>query len=127
MIVGLGIDRIEIARVRKTLNRFGDRFKRRVFTDAEWSYCLSRPNPSQSLAARFAAKEAAMKALRRGWPGGIAYRDIEVVRTPSGAPSLKFSGSAAERAAHCGAQRSVVSLTHDQSIAAATVILEGDA
>lgn len=126
MIVGLGIDRIEIARVKNAYERFGDRFRRRVFTDAEWTYCLSRPNPSQSLAARFAAKEAAMKALRRGWPGGIAYQDIEVVRAPSGAPSLRFSGRAAERAAHCGVQRSQVSLTHDRTIAAATVILEGD-
>lgn len=125
MIVGLGIDRIEIARVARTDERFGARFGRRVYTDAEWAYCRSRPRPAQSLAARFAAKEAAMKALGLGWPGGIAYRDVEIIRAATGAPSLRFTGGAARRAERLGVARAVVSLTHDRTHAAATVILEG--
>jgi len=124
MIVGLGIDRIEIARIAQTDARFGERFHRRVYTKSEWDYCRSRPDPASSLAARFAAKEAGMKALGLGWPGGISYRDIEVKRAPSGAPSLCFHGSAERRARTVGARRAVVSLTNDRTYAAATVILE---
>lgn len=126
MILGLGVDRIEIARVAHTDHRFGERFGRRVYTTAEWAYCRARPNPAQSLAARFAAKEAVMKALGRGWPGGIAYRDIEVVRSPIGAPSLHLRGAAAKRAQATGIRHAAISLTHDNTYASATVILEGN-
>ncbi|HUU45116.1 MAG TPA: holo-ACP synthase [Acidobacteriota bacterium] len=125
MIVGLGIDRIEIDRIARAAARYGPRLARRVYTVAEWEYCQSRPRPAQSLAARFAAKEAAMKALGRGWPGGISYHDIEVTRAPSGAPSLRFSGNAALLADRRGVAHAAVSLTHDRTHAAATVILEG--
>ena len=124
MIVGLGIDRIEIARIAKTDKRFGERFNRRVYTQAEWDYCRSRPDPASSLAARFAAKEAGMKALGLGWPGGVSYRDIEVQHAPTGAPLLCFHGSAKRRAEAIGVERAVVSLTHDRTYAAATVILD---
>lgn len=124
MIVGLGIDSIEIARVDRTWRRFGDRFGRRIYTEREWKYCLSRPNPAQSLAGRFAAKEAVMKALGLGWPGGIAYRDIEVTRELTGKPGIRLSNRAAQRASQLGVTHPTVSMTHDRTYSSATVILE---
>ncbi|MEW5701131.1 MAG: holo-ACP synthase [Candidatus Zixiibacteriota bacterium] len=124
MIVGLGIDQIEIARIKRAWKRHGERLARRVYTPDEWHYCLSRPDPVSSLAARFAAKEAAMKALGRGWPGGISYTDIEVTRESSGRPGLQFRNAAARRAEAIGCHRAVVSLSHDQTFASATVVLE---
>ena len=124
MIVGLGIDQIEIDRVERAWHRYGERFHRRVYTSAEWAYCVSRPHPAQSLAGRFAAKEAAMKALGLGWPGGIAYRDIEITRERTGKPGLRFSNRAAQRAAMLGVTHSVVSMTHDRTHSSATVVFE---
>jgi holo-[acyl-carrier protein] synthase len=124
MIVGLGIDQIEIARVAKTLARYNERFGRRVYTQGEWQYCLSRPNPAQSLAGRFAAKEAVMKALGLGWPGGIAYRDIEITRELTGKPGIRLSNRAAHRATQLGVSHCTVSMTHDRTHSSATVILE---
>ena len=126
MIIGLGIDQIEIARIADAWRRFGERFRRRVYTRAEWEYCLSRHDPAASLAARFAAKEAAMKALGLGWPGGIKYVDIEVTRELTGRPGLQFSGTAQRRARQVGVVRTSLSLTHDRTRAAATVIAERD-
>ena len=126
MIVGLGIDHIEIERVARVWKRHGERFGRRVYTRAEWAYCLSRPHPAQSLAGRFAAKEAAMKALGLGWPGGIAYRDIEITREPTGKPGLRFSNRAARCASTIGMSRAVVSMTHDRTHSSATVIIESE-
>lgn len=124
MIIGLGIDRIEIDRVRQAWTRHGERLRRRVYTDGEWAYCLSRPDPASSMAARFAAKEATMKALGLGWGSGIRYRDIEVKRGRAGAPSLELHNRARDLAAYRHATNMVVSLTHDRSHAMATVILE---
>ncbi len=124
MIVGLGIDQIEIDRVSRTWQRYGERFGRRVYTDREWAYCISRPHPAQSLAGRFAAKEAVMKALGLGWPGGIAYRDIEITREITGKPGLRLSNRAAQRASMLGVTNSTVSMTHDRTHSSATVILE---
>lgn len=124
MIVGLGIDQIEIERVHRTWQRYGERFHRRVYTDAEWSYCISRPQPAQSLAGRFAAKEAAMKALGLGWPAGIAYRDIEITRERTGKPGLRLSNLAARRAEMLGMTHAVVSMTHDRTYSSATVVFE---
>ena len=124
MIVGLGIDSIEIARVERAWRRYGPRFGRRVYTSDEWDYCLSRPHPAQSLAGRFAAKEAAMKALGVGWPGGIAYRDIEVTREPTGKPGLHLTRSAAERAERLGVSQTALSMTHDQTFSSSTVVFE---
>jgi holo-[acyl-carrier protein] synthase len=126
MIVGLGIDQIEIERVGRAWDRFGARFGRRVYTEAEWRYCLSRLHPAQSLAGRFAAKEAAMKALGLGWPAGIGFRDIEVTRESSGRPGLRFNKLAASRAEMLGVNRAALSMTHDQTFSSATVIFEKD-
>ncbi len=124
MIVGLGIDQIEIKRVERVWRRYGDRFGRRVYTPAEWAYCVSRPHPAQSMAGRFAAKEAAMKALGLGWPGGIAYRDIEITRELTGKTGLCLSNRAAQRADMLGVTHAVVSMTHDRSRSSATVLFE---
>jgi holo-[acyl-carrier protein] synthase len=125
VIIGLGIDQVEIDRVARLWKRYGERFARRVYTRAEWDYCLARPDPAPSLAARFAAKEAAMKALGRGWPAGISFIDIEVTREASGRPGLRFVNAAACRAEAIGLDRAVVSLTHDRTFASASVLFEG--
>lgn len=124
MLVGIGIDRIEIQRVRNAWQRHGTRMQRRVYTDAEWDYCLGRPDPASSLAARFSAKEAAMKALGRGWGGGIYFRDIEVSRDRSGAPGILLHRQAENYAQTIGAGRALVSLTHDRTHAMAIVVIE---
>jgi len=125
VIIGLGIDQVGIDRVARLWKRYGERFARRVYTRAERDYCLARPDPAPSLAARFAAKEAAMKALGRGWPAGISFADIEVTREASGRPGLRFVNAAARRAEAIGLDRAVVSLTHDRTFASATVLFEG--
>src|SRR3974390_73226 len=98
MIVGTGIDIAEVPRIRQSIERYGDRFLHRVFTDGEISYCRSKSNFDERYAARFAAKEAAMKALGTGWNYGVRWRDIEVVRMPGGRPTMAFHGTAAELA-----------------------------
>ena len=126
MILGLGTDIIEIARIEASLHRFGDRFLGRVFTEAEVAYCLrKRASSAESFAARFAAKEAAAKALGTGISRGVAWREIEIRRQPGAAPTLHWSGRAADRAAAMGVRRASVSLTHSRSAAMAVVVLEG--
>jgi holo-[acyl-carrier protein] synthase len=124
MIVGSGIDLVEIDRIQNSLDRFGERFLDRVYTKAEQAYCLRKHNAAESLAARFAAKEAAAKALGTGINHGITWREIEVLRTPSGRPSLQFHGRAAEYAKRIGVQNAALSLTHSRSAAMASVVLE---
>ncbi len=124
MIVGTGIDIVEVPRIAASIARFGDRFLHRVFTDAEVQYCQSKPNASERFAARFAAKEAAMKALGTGWRGGIAWREVEVRREPGGRPTVAFNGKAAEFAARLNATRASLSLSHTEQHAVASVILE---
>lgn len=124
MIVGLGIDTIEIPRIAATLERYGGRFRRRVFTDAEQRYCDRRRRFAQHYAARFAAKEAVMKALGIGLRMGIRWREIEVVNLPSGKPTLKLSGRTAEHAARLGDYRIELSLTHAIEVATAMVTVE---
>ena len=121
MIHAIGIDAIEIARVAESLRRFGDRFKERVFTESECRYCGRRSDPFPHFAARFAAKEALMKALGTGWGQGVEWKQIEVCSAPAGSPSLRLSGRAAEL---CGSLRIHLSLTHSRTIAAAVVVLE---
>src|SRR5262249_48635754 len=96
MIVGTGIDITEVPRMAEALARFGERFLRRVFTEEEIRYCESKANRIERFAARFAAKEAAMKALGTGWSRGIRWRDIEVFRQPGARPTIRFHGKAAE-------------------------------
>jgi holo-[acyl-carrier protein] synthase len=124
MIVGTGIDIAEVPRIRDTMARFGARFVERVFTEGEIRYCESKANRVERYAARFAAKEAGMKALGTGWNFGVRWRDIEVARKPGSRPTLVFHGKAAEFAARLGTKNVALSLTHTAEQAMAFVILE---
>lgn len=124
MIVGTGIDIAEVDRIGQAIERFGERFLRRVFTDDEMRYCDSKANRVERYAARFAAKEAAMKALGTGWNHGVRWRDIEVRRQPGRRPTILFHGKAAEFAARLGAAHVALSLSHTAEQAIAQVILE---
>ena len=124
MIVGLGTDVAEVRRIQRSLDQYGSRFTHRVYTDAERSYASRKANPAQRFAARFAAKEAGMKAIGTGWRRGVTWKDFEVINEPSGRPSLRLSGVALEIAKHLGAGRISVSLTHTAEFAFAVVILE---
>lgn len=125
MIVGLGTDVIEIARIRRSLERFGRRFTERIFTAGEITYCESRGvGRAESYAARFAAKEAAAKALGTGIARGVTWLEIEITRLPGRPPQIAFSGRAAERAATLGVVNSSLSLTHARDFALAVVALE---
>ncbi|HUO27234.1 MAG TPA: holo-[acyl-carrier-protein] synthase [Candidatus Aquilonibacter sp.] len=124
MIVGTGIDIAEVPRIRHSIERFGERFLRRVFTAGEIRYCDSKANRVERYAARFAAKEAAMKALGTGWSHGVRWRDCEVARMPGGRPTIVFHGRAAEFAARLGAKNAALSLSHTAEQAIAQVILE---
>jgi holo-[acyl-carrier protein] synthase len=125
MIVGSGIDLVEIARIQQSRERYGARFLNRVFTAAEQAYCLRKRNAAESLAARFAAKEAGAKALGTGISHGVNWLEIEVVREPGGRPSIRFHGRAAQIAEHMGVARTALSLTHTADLAMASVLLEG--
>jgi holo-[acyl-carrier protein] synthase len=124
MIVGTGIDLIEIERIKHSAERYGPRFLDRVFTGAEQAYCLRKRNAAESLAARFAAKEAGAKALGTGISRGVGWLEIEVVREPGGRPTLNFHGRAAEFARRLGVTRAALSITHTGSLAMASVVLE---
>ena len=123
-IVGTGLDATEIDRIADVLRRHGDRFLQRIYTEGEVAYCRRHRDPAPSLAARFAAKEAAMKALGTGAAHGVAWRDIEVVRH-GGPPQLRFQGGAARRFEQMGARSSLVTLTHSRDLAIAHVMLLG--
>jgi holo-[acyl-carrier protein] synthase len=125
MIVGTGIDIAEVPRIEASIARFGDRFLHRIFTEAEILYCESKANRIERYAARFAAKEAAMKAIGTGWNHGVAWRDVEVCRQPGGRPTIAFHGKAAAFAAKLGAVHVALSLSHTKEYAIAQVILEG--
>lgn len=122
MIVGVGVDTVAIARLEDLLAAQGERLWTRLCTDAEAAYCRSRARPAESLAARFAAKEAAMKCLRTGWAEGIGFRMIEVVRDAHGAVSLQLHGRALDRATALGIAAWHVSLTHTADVATAFVV-----
>src|ERR1700741_2811237 len=124
MIIGTGIDIAEVPRIRQSIVRFGDRFLRRIYTAGEIRYCDAKANRVERYAARFAAKEAAMKALGTGWNHGVGWQDGEVVRKPGGRPTMIFHGKAAEFAAKLGAKNVALSLTHTKEQAMAQVILE---
>ena len=124
MIVGSGIDLVEIDRIQRSLERYGARFLDRVYTPAEQAYCLKKRNAAESLAARFAAKEAGAKALGTGMSHGVTWVEIEVVREPGGRPTLRFHGRAAERARRLNVRQAALSLTHSAKLAVASVVLE---
>jgi holo-[acyl-carrier protein] synthase len=125
MIVGTGIDIAEVPRIQQSIERFGQRFLERVYTAGEMRYCDSKANRAERYAARFAAKEAAMKALGTGWNHGVRWRDCEVVRLPGGRPTIHFHGKAEEFAAKLGVKNAALSITHTKEQAFAQVILEG--
>jgi holo-[acyl-carrier protein] synthase len=124
MIVGTGVDIAEVPRVAAAIERFGERFLKRIFTENEIRYCDSKANRVERYAARFAAKEAALKAIGTGWKRGVAWREVEVTREPGGRPTMTFHGKAAEFAAKLGMKRAHVSLSHTAAHAIAQVILE---
>ena len=126
MILGLGIDLCEIARVARYLERYGDRFTRRCFTEREIAHAQRHSHSAEQFAARLAAKEAASKALGTGWRQGVHWKNIEVDGHPSGKPFLRLHGRAAELASQMGVKNINVSLTHDAGVAAAVVIFEGE-
>ena len=121
-IIGSGLDATEIYRITRAIERYGDRFVRRVFTDEEIAYCLRRRDSASSFAARFAAKEAAMKALGTGHSRGVFWQGIEVIRH-GGPPNLRFNQGAAARFASLGATGSLLTLTHSEELAIAHVLL----
>lgn len=124
MILGIGTDLAEVDRIRKSIDRFGDRFVGRIYTDNERRYAMSKANWAERFAARFAAKEAGMKAIGTGWNFGVTWKDFEVVNEPSGRPTLCLRGVARAIADRIGVQRISISLTHTSKIAFAIVVLE---
>ena len=125
MIVGVGTDLMEIARIQQSIARFGHRFLQRIFTSSEIRYCQRKKNAAESFAARFAAKEAGAKALGTGISHGVTWLEMEVTREPSGRPTLELRGRAAERAKKMGVAKVSLSLTHSRDVAMAVVIMEG--
>ena len=125
MIRGLGIDLVAVSRIEEVFSRHGERFLKRLFTESEVAYCARHPEPARHWVARFAVKEAGMKALGTGWSGGITFKSIEVVNLPSGQPTLVLHGASAERAQAMGATKAHVTITHDGGFAMACVVLDG--
>jgi holo-[acyl-carrier protein] synthase len=124
-IIGTGLDATEIHRIAESIERYGERFIQRIFTEGEIAYCRRKRDFASSFAARFAAKEAAMKALGTGHSHGVFWRGIEVVRH-FGPPRLQFHEGAATRFAALGATSSLLTITHSRELAIAHVMLLGD-
>ena len=125
MIVGRGVDLAEVGRIQAAIERHGEVFLRRIYTKREREYCERSKNKFERYAGRFAAKEAAMKALGTGWRQGVRWVDLEVVREPSGRPTLAIQGEAAKIAKLLGVKSVALSITHTESQAMAQVIFEG--
>jgi holo-[acyl-carrier protein] synthase len=125
MLIGTGVDLIEIERIAHSIERFGDRFLRRVYTDSEIAYCRRKRSSAESFAARFAAKEAGAKALGTGISRGVTWIEFEVKREPSGRPLLALSGRADALAKELGVKIISLSLTHTREMAMAMVLMEG--
>ena len=124
MIVGLGVDITEVDRIEKAIERRGRPFLERLFTPSEIAYCEKHRRCAERFAGRFAAKEAAMKALGTGWARGVRWVDIEVTREPSGKPTLKLSGAACAIATSLGVENIALTITHSGNTALALVIFE---
>ena len=127
-VIAHGVDLVEVERIKRSLDEHCERFVERCFTKAEAEYCRSArpPRDVERFAARFAAKEAALKALGTGWADGIAWTDVEVVLAPSGAPSVRLAGKAQELAQELGIAEMLISLSHTSTSAMASVIAVGD-
>jgi holo-[acyl-carrier protein] synthase len=126
-LLGIGVDMIEIERIADALERrSGPRFEKRVFTAGEIEYCRSMSDPFPHFAARFAAKEAVMKAFGTGWTEDVTWKGIEVVRDSRGKPHIRLNGPTAELAARIGTREAHISLTHDRGRAVAMAVLTGE-
>jgi holo-[acyl-carrier protein] synthase len=125
LILGTGVDLAEVARIRASLERFGDRFRDRIFTPHEVAYVERKANKYERYAGRFAAKEAGMKAIGTGWKRGVRWHDFEVINLPSGRPTLRLHGVAANVAQQLGVTAIQLSITHTAELGMAHVILEG--
>jgi holo-[acyl-carrier protein] synthase len=125
MILGMGVDIAEVERMKGVIERQGERFLRRVFTEREIAYCEKGKNSYERYAGRFAAKEAAMKALGTGWRRGVRWVDLEVVRLESGQPKLVLKGEAKKIAEGMGVKHIAISITHTAKEGMAQVIFEG--
>lgn len=123
-IIGLGMDATDIDRIAATIERYGERFMHRIFTEGEVAYCTRRRVPAIHFAGRFAAKEAAMKALGTGHSQGVLWRDVEVVRR-GGPPQLELHGGAASRFTAMGGRSSLLTITHSDDLALAQVLILG--
>ncbi len=126
MIIGTGIDIVEVRRITTLMGRAGDRFLHRWFSEEEIAYCSTRAKPALHFAARLAAKEALIKALRPAWTAGILLKDVSVVAVENGAPALRLSGRAAALAAQAGISTVHVSLSHTSEYAVASVVVTND-
>ena len=124
-VLGIGVDLVECARIERSLERFGEKFLHRVFTDGEIAYSMSMKFPARHLAARFAAKEAVSKAFGTGIGKAMGWRDIDVRKKPSGEPFLVFSGSAQELAVNRGITSALITLSHTEHHATACIVLDG--
>jgi holo-[acyl-carrier protein] synthase len=125
MLIGTGVDLIEIERIAHSIERHGERFLRRIYTDHEIAYCRSKRSSAESFAARFAAKEAGAKALGTGISRGVTWIEFQVARQPGGRPVLELRGRAALLAQQLGVKSISLSLTHTGNLAMATVMMEG--
>jgi holo-[acyl-carrier protein] synthase len=125
MILGTGVDLAEVGRIRDAIERYGDRFIRRIYTDAEIAYVERKANKFERYAGRFAAKEAGMKAIGTGWKRGVRWQDFEVSNLPSGRPTLRLHGEAERIAGKMGVTSISLSITHTAELGMAHVILEG--
>ena len=123
-VIGIGVDLVECARIRHSIDRFGERFLRRVFTDGEIAYSMSMKFPERHLAARFAGKEAVSKAFGTGIGKAMGWRNIDIRKKESGEPFLVFSGSAEEVAVKRGVTSALITLSHTEHHAIACVVLE---
>src|SRR5260370_36842894 len=124
-VLGIGVDLVECARIQHSIDRFGDRFLHRVFTDGEIEYSMSMKFPARHLAARFAAKEAVSKAFGTGMGKAMGWRNIDVRKKPSGEPYLVFSGPAQELAAKRGVTLALITSSHTEHHAMACIVLDG--
>jgi holo-[acyl-carrier protein] synthase len=126
MIVGIGVDLVETARIKASIDQHGDRFVRRLYTSSEIAYCEKFKNRAERFAARFAAKEAAFKALGTGWREGVRWVDVEVSNQPNGKPELLLHGRAEELARSLGVSRKSISISHTGQYAVVQVVFESD-
>jgi holo-[acyl-carrier protein] synthase len=125
IILGIGLDLVEVKRMRASVRRSGERFSKRVFTPEEIAYCAGRARKFEHLAARFAAKEAALKALGTGITGWASMQEVEVVHDAAGRPEIRLSGGVLRRARSLGVTATHLSISHTEGTAAAMVVLEG--